>query len=210
MKLRLIPRDTGFHDLFARQAGIVAEAAVTLATELRDHHDPAAASTRLRELEHDGDDLNHEVMARLAGTFVAPFDRHAIHDLASGLDDVLDLIEEVADELVLYQLTAAPAGAADQAGLLSRACAEIVEAIDHLERPTELRPYAEEIHRIEKDGDALVRRLIQRLFDGTTDVRPVLIGHEVYQGLEAALDRADRVGRVLDRLALSYGPGPYW
>lgn len=83
MKLRLIPRDTGFHDLFARQAANVAEAAAILATELHDYRDPAAASARLRELEHDGDGLNHETMAHLAATFVAPFDRHAIHDLAS-------------------------------------------------------------------------------------------------------------------------------
>lgn len=101
MKPRLIPHDTGFHDLFARQAALVAEAAVILATELREYRDPAAASQKLRELEHAGHDVNHETIAHFTRTFVAPFDRTAIHDLATGLDDVLDRLEEVADKLVL-------------------------------------------------------------------------------------------------------------
>ena len=211
MTRRLIPRDTGFHPLFRRQAAIVAEAAEILTRALRDYHDPTALSTKVRELEHVGDDLNHEIVARLDTTFVTPFDRHAIHDLASGLDDVLDLIEEVADKFVLYRLEEPPSGAAEQAELLSRSCGVLVEAIDHLERPSELRPYPAELHRLEKEGDMLVRNLIQRLFDGATeDVRPVLIGKEIHDGLEDAIDRTDKVGQILDSLALSYGPGPSW
>jgi Phosphate transport regulator (distant homolog of PhoU) len=210
VKLRLIPRDTGFFQLFKRQVAIVAEAARILAAELRDYRDPAAASTKLRDLEHAGDGVNHEIMARLEQTFVPPFDRHAIEVLAGGLDDILDLIEEVADKFVLYKVSAPPPGAADQANLLARSCAVLVEAIDHLERPAELRAYPVELHRLEKEGDTLVRTLVQRLFDDASDVRPVLIGQEIYGGLEDAIDRTDQVGRVLDNLALSVGPGPSW
>jgi predicted phosphate transport protein (TIGR00153 family) len=210
VKLRLIPRDTSFYPLFTRQVAIVAEAAGILAAELRDYGDPAATSSKLRELEHAGDDQNHEIMARLEQTFVTPFDRHAIHALAGGLDDILDLIEEVADKFVLYRLAAPPDGAADMAELLRRSCAVLVEAIDHLERPAELRTYPLELHRLEKEGDTLVRSLIQRLFEGATDVRPLLIGKEIYDGLEDAIDRTDRVGRVLDNLALNVSPGPSW
>lgn len=210
MSFRLIPRDTGFYPLFRRQVAIVAEAAGILAAELRDYRDPAATSTRPRDLEHAGDDVNHQIMARLEQTFVTPFDRKAIHELAGNLDDVLDLVEEVADRFVLYKISAPPPGAADQADLLARSCAVLVEAIDHLDRPAELRPYPVELHRLEKEGDTLVRDLVQRLFDGATDVRPVLIGQEIYDGLEDAIDRTDRVGRVLDGLALNVGPGPSW
>lgn len=210
MRLRLIPRDEGFYPLFRRQVAIVAEAAGILAAALRDYRDSAAASTKLRELEHVGDDLNHEIMSRLEDTFVTPFDRHAIHELAGLLDDVLDLIEEVADKFVLYELSAPPVGAADLADLLARSCAVLAQAIDHLDRPADLRPYPAELHRLEKEGDTLVRGLIQRLFDGATDVRPVLIGKEIYDGLEDAIDRTDHVGRVLDGLALRAGPGPRW
>lgn len=210
MKLRLIPRETGFYPLFTRQAAIVAEAADLLAHELRDYRDPAGTSARLRDMEHAGDELNHEIMARLENTFVTPFDRHAIHALASGLDDVLDLIEEVADKFVLYGVERPPAGTAEQAELLARSCAVIVEAIGHLDRPSKLRPYPAELHRLEKEADTLVRASIQRLFDGATDIRPLLIGKEIHDGLEDAIDRTDKVGRVLDNLALSHGPGPSW
>ena len=210
MTLRLIPRDTGFYPLFRRQAAIVAEAANLLAHELHDYRDPAAISAKLRELEHSGDDLNHEIIARLENTFVTPFDRHEIHALASGLDDVLDLIEEVADKFVLYALERPPAGTAEQAALLAQSCAVLVEAIAHLDRPSDLRPYPAELHRLEKEADTLVRASIQRLFDDATDIRPLLIGKEIHDGLEDAIDRTDKVGRVLDNLALIYGPGPSW
>lgn len=130
--------------------------------------------------------------------------------LVSGLDDILDLAEEVADKFVLYNLAAPPDGAADMTDLLARSAAVLVEAIDHLDKPATLRPYPVELHRIEKEGDTLVRSLIQRLFENATDIRPLLIGKEIYDGLEDALDRADHVGRVLDNLALSVGPGPRW
>jgi predicted phosphate transport protein (TIGR00153 family) len=210
VKLRLIPRDDGFYPLFKRQVAIVAEAVGILAAETRDYREPAAASAKLRDLEHAGDDLNHEITRRLEQTFVTPFDRDAIHHLASGLDDILDLVEEVADKFVLYHVAAPPDGAADMAELLARSCAVLVEAIDHLDKPATLRPYPIELHRIEKEGDALVRSLIQRLFDGATDIRPLLIGKEIYDGLEDALDRTDHVGRVLEGVALSVGPGPTW
>lgn len=211
MTLRLIPLDTGFYPLFRRQAAIVTEAAGILSSDLRDYHEPTALSTKVRELEHAGDDLNHEITARLDTTFVTPFDRHTIRALASGLDDVLDLIEEVSDKFALYRLEEPPSGAAEQAELLARSCGVLVEAIDHLVRPSELRPYPAELHRVEKEGDTLARRLIQRLFDDATeDIRPVLIGKEIHDGLEDAIDRADRVGQILDSLALSYGPGPSW
>lgn len=210
MKLRLIPRDDGFYPLFKRQIAIVAVAVQVLADGMRDYSDPAGTATRLRDLEHAGDDVNHEIMLRLEQTFVTPFDRDAIHNLASGLDDILDLAEEVADKFVLYQLAAPPDGAAAMADLLARSTAVLVEAIDHLEDPATLRPYPVELHRIEKEGDALVRSFIQRLFDGATDIRPLLIGKEIYDGLEDAIDTADHVGRALDNLALSVGPGPRW
>ena len=152
MKLRLIPRDDGFYPLFKRQVAIVAEAAGILAAETRAYRDPAAAAARLRDLEHAGDDMNHAITLRLEQTFVTPFDRDAIHHLASGLDDILDLVEEVGDKFALYELAAPPPGAAEMAELLAGSCAVLVEAIDHLDKPATLRPYPLELHRIEKEG----------------------------------------------------------
>ena len=99
---------------------------------------------------------------------------------------------------------------ADQAALLRRACDVIFEAVESLDRPSELRPYSVRLHAVEKDADAPFRRHIGRLFDGGNDVRSVLAGKDIYRGLETAIDRADVVGRVLDRIALGALPGPAW
>ncbi len=139
-----------------------------------------------------------------------PFGANEVLALATTLDDVLDLVEETADKLALYHLARPPRGADDQAKLLRRACALIVEAVDSLDRPSGLRPYSVRLHAMEKEADAIFRRHIRRLFDGGSDVRSVLTGKDIYRGLEAATDRADAVGRVLDGIALGFGSGPTW
>ncbi len=162
MSFRLIPTDLKFYELFAAQAAVAAEGARVLEAELRDFADPTAASDRLRDLEHRGDDINHEVLSHLESTFVVPFERQDIHALTSVLDDIIDLAEKVGDLLVLYHVPAPPPGAVDQASILVRACDVIVEGIGAMIRPMELRAYPSRIHALEKEGDALRRRLIEQ------------------------------------------------
>ncbi len=210
MRLRLIPRDTGFYALCRSQVALVAKAAAILHTDVRAFADPVGAANRIREIRRQGEDLRHEIVLRLDRTFVPPFDPSEILALAAMLDDVLDLVEETADKLALYHLARPPKGAADQANLLLRACDVIFEAVESLDRPSELRPYSVRLYAIEKEADALFRRHIRRLFDGGNDVRSVLTGKDIYRGLEAAIDRAEAAGRVLDGIALGFGSGPTW
>lgn len=205
MSFRLIPTDQQFYELFSEQAMVAAEGARVLEAELREYVDPTAAADRLRELEHRGDDVNHAVLAHLEATFVVPFERQDIHALTGVLDDIIDLVEKVGDMLVLYHVPAAPPGAADQAAILVKACDVIVDGMRLLARPIELRPYPPRIHLLEKEGDALRRRLIEQLFDHPANVISVLTGEEIYEGLEDAIDAADRVGRVLEQIAATYG-----
>lgn len=210
MRLRLIPRDAGFYLLYCSQVALVAEAAAILEADLRTFADPVSAADRIRELKRQGHELRHAIVLRLDRTFVPPFDPSEILALAATLDNVVDLVEEVADKLALYHLARSPKGAVDQAALLRRACDVIVEAFDSLDWPLALRPYEVRLHAIEKEADSLFRRLIRRLFDDRNDVRSVLTGKDIYRGLEATIDGADAVGRVLGRIALGFGPGPSW
>jgi hypothetical protein len=205
MTFRLIPTDQKFYELFAAQAAVAAEGARVLEAELRDYVDPVAASDQLRELEHRGDDVNHAVLAHLEATFVVPFERQDIHALTGVLDDIIDLVEKVGDLLVLYHVPVPPPGAVDQASILVRACDVIVEGVAAMVRPMDLRAYPPRIHALEKEGDALRRRLIEGLFEAPPSALAVLTGEEIYEGLEDAIDAADRVGRVLDQIATTYG-----
>ena len=205
MSFRLIPTDQQFYELFAEQAIVAAEGARVLEAELREYVDPTAAADRLRDLEHRGDDVNHAVLDHLEATFVVPFERQDIHALTTVLDDIIDLVEKVGDMLVLYHVPVAPAGAADQAAILVKACDVIVDGVAALARPVELRAFPPRIHLLEKEGDALRRRLIEQLFEDPPSVIAVLTGEEIYEGLEDAIDAADRVGRVLEQIATTYG-----
>lgn len=210
MRLRLIARDTRFFPLYGAQVALVVEAAAILESDLRDFADPVGAANRIREIGRQGEELRHEIVVRLGRTFVPPFAPNETLALAATLDGMLDLVGKVADQLAIYNLARPPKGAADQAALLRRACDVIVEAVDRLDRPSDLRRYAERVHAIEKEADGIFRRHIRRLFDGGSDVRSVLTGKDIYRGLEAAIDRADAVGRILDGIALGALPGPAW
>src|SRR2546428_7593109 len=104
MKLRVIPRNENFYDLFVRAAANVADGAGLLLKLLTDYHEPEAAHAEIRQREHEGDEFTHQIMRALNTTFVTPFDREDIHRLASLLDDILDGIEAEADLLVLHHI----------------------------------------------------------------------------------------------------------
>lgn len=208
MSVRLIPRDRGFYALFQEQAMIAAEAARVLETDLRSFDDPTAASTKLQELEHRGDDTNHAVLKRLEATFVLPFVHDEIQALTSRLDDIVDLTEKIGDMLVLYHVKAPPPGAVEQAEILVQACDVIVEAMALLEHAAELRPFSDRLHALEKQGDDIWGRNIRQLFDAPTDAMAVLTGEEIYDGLEDVVDATDAVGRVIGVLA-STPDGPW-
>lgn len=208
MSVRLIPRDQGFYALFVDQAAIAAEAARVLEADLREFRDPAAAADEIQALEHRADDTNHAVLKRLEATFVLPFDHHEIQTLTTRLDDIVDLTEKIADMLVLYGVKAPPPGAADQASILVEACDVIVDGMARLSDRTDLRPFATKIHALEKRGDEIWRANISNLFEAPDDAQAVLTGEDIYDGLEAVIDAADRVGRMLGELA-STPEGPW-
>jgi uncharacterized protein len=104
LRLRLIPREERFFDLFVEDAANVLGAARLLEAMLRSYDEVPRRNAELRDAEHRGDEMSHEIGHRLESTFVTPFDREDIHDLISGLDDVLDMIEEIGDTFGLYRI----------------------------------------------------------------------------------------------------------
>src|SRR5215210_8518125 len=142
MAFRLTPHERGFYPLFTRAAENIAVAADELAKLIAS--DPAGRpelAARVKEAEHAGDELTHDIMVKINTTFVTPFDREDIYRLASALDDVLDAIEEAADRIVLYRLGTLPDGIGAQVEVLQRAAAATAAAMPRLEHLTELESY---------------------------------------------------------------------
>ena len=208
MAFRLTPHERGFYPLFTRAAENIAVAADELAKLVTaDVGARSALAARVKEAEHAGDELTHEIMVKINTTFVTPFDREDIYRLASALDDVLDAIEEAADRIVLYRLGALPDGIGAQVEVLRRAAAATAAAMPRLEKVAELEGYWIEANSLEEEADELYRTLLGDLLappDSAppADVLTVLKTKEVVEILEAAADAFETVANTVQSIAV--------
>jgi predicted phosphate transport protein (TIGR00153 family) len=204
LRLRLIPRDERFFDLFVEDAANVLGAARLLEGMLRTYDQPEARAAEIRASEHRGDEISHEIGHRLEATFVTPFDREDIYALISALDDVLDFIEEAADTFVLYRIDAPTSTAVDQAAIIVKQAEILHEALVHLQGFKDLDRYWIEVHRLENEGDQLVRAAIARLFDEERDPLNVLKWKDIYGLLEATIDKAEDAANIIERITIKH------
>jgi uncharacterized protein len=194
----LIPRERRFYDLFEQQAATIVRSADLLERALADVGSLPAFQQEIKALEHRGDEFTHEIVRTLNRTFVTPFDHEDIYALASGLDDILDYIEEVADTANLYGITTIPEPARELAGLLAQAVVQLEQAIGKLESGKGGDEHSAEVHRLEDVGDATSRRAIAELFSGQHEPLEVIKLKDLYVLLEDALDRCETVANVLE------------
>ena len=204
MRLRMIPREERFFDLFAGDAANVLTGARMLEAMLRSFDDLERRNAELREIEHRGDEISHDIGHRLEGTFVTPFDREDIHSLISGLDDVLDMIEEVGDTFLLYRIDAPTAIAVQQAAIVVKQCELLHDALLHLRGFKDLDRYWIEVHRLENEGDQLVRGAIAGLFEGDPDPIQVIKWRKLYGLLEEAIDLCEDVANIIERIVVKH------
>jgi hypothetical protein len=204
MRLPFIPREEKFFDLFVEDAQNVLAAARLLEEFFRSYDDRERLASQLRDLEHRGDQLSHDIGHRLERTFVTPFDREDIHQLISRLDDVLDFIEEVADTCILYKIEAPTPTAHDQAEILVRQVEEIVRALQKLRRFKDIGQHWIEIHRLENEGDRIARRAIADLFTNGNDPIEIIKWKDLYALLEDAIDSCEDAANVIERIVVKH------
>jgi uncharacterized protein len=204
LRFRIIPREERFFDLFVEDAANVLGAARMLEAMLRSYDDVPRRTAELRDAEHRGDEISHDIGHRLEGTFVTPFDREDIHSLISGLDDVLDMVEETGDTFGLYRIEAPTAIAVQQSTIIVKQCELLHEALLHLRGFRGLDKYWIEVHRLENEGDRLVRDAIAGLFDGTPDPIEVIKWKKIYNLLEATIDDCEDVANIIERIVVKH------
>jgi uncharacterized protein len=199
--LSFIPRERRFYDLFEQQAATIVRSAGLLEQALADVANLATCQREIKALEHQGDEITHEIVSTLNRTFVTPFDHEDIYALASGLDDILDYIEEVADTANLYRITTIPEPARELTRLLTLAVAQLEQAIGKLESGKGIDEHSSEVHRLEDVGDSTSRRAIAELFSNQHPLLEVIKLKDLYGLLEDALDRCETVANVLEGIA---------
>ena len=203
---RLIPREERFFELFEQQAAHIAESAQRLREMIFDFSDAPAKAAAIKELEHAGDVLTHDVVKKLNTTFLTPFDREDVYALASRLDDVLDLIEAASDRLVLYRIKEPTSGARAFAEVIVKTSEAVREAVGCLRGPRgDYQVHAVEVNRLENEADRLLKTLIAALFADVTDPIEIIKWKEIYETLEEVTDRCEDVVNVIEGIMLKMG-----
>lgn len=207
-RFRLIPHDDRFFDLFNRSAENNLEGARILQDILKDPTDLDRKARHLKDIEHRGDEITHEVYRALNRTFVTPLDREDISHLAATLDDVIDWVEEVARRMRLYRVVETTDLQRRFGQVLLEQCELLAKAVPLLEdrkAARELERAAQEIHRLENEGDDLLAEAIASIYDGVTEV-PQLIKAmrlgDLYQLLEDATDKVEQAAVAVQNIAM--------
>lgn len=202
MRLRLTPREDGFYEMFTASANNLVTGARLLVELISDGSDREAIAEKMRACEHAGDEATHAIMHRLNESFITPFDREDIYELASKLDDIMDFMEEAADLVVLYKIEELPKDIVRQVEVLERAAELTAEAMPRLKSMRELNEYWIEINRLENQGDQVYRKLLVHLFSGKYEALEVMKLKQVIDCLEEAADAFEHVANTIETIAV--------
>ena len=199
----LIPREARFFELFDQQSEHIIKASALLHELVHNFADARAKVHLIKEVEHQGDHLTHEIVKRLNTTFITPIDREDIHALATRLDDVLDYIEAAAERLVVYRIKEPTSACRAMADVI----VSTVEAMDRAIRCLRtmapgFHEHAVEVNRLENLADNLLRESLAALFEETADPIDVIKWKEIYETMEIVTDRCEDVANVIEGIIL--------
>lgn len=200
--VRLVPRDVKFFHMFADMASNLGDGARLLKQILSDFKDVEVRVQQLKDIEHRGDEMTHNVLTKLNQTFITPFDREDIYRLASSLDDVLDFVYAAGVRLTMYKITSAPPAAAKLAELIVRQSEQLLHAVIGLDKQDKVLDYCVEINRLENEADAIARSAIAEVFEKETNPISLIKLKELYEVLETATDKAEDAANVLEGVVL--------
>jgi len=203
MAFRLVPREDSFFDLFEKVSANLLQSARLLVDSLERFERMVEDARRMKQLEHEGDQLTHEIMARLHRTFITPLDREDIHQLATALDDVLDFIEEATARFVIYRVKSVQPPAKALASVIVKQVEEIHKLLPELRHVRQdILRHCIEINRLENEGDQLLRDGVAELFNNQVDSLDVMKWREIYELLERATDEAENVAVIIEGIVL--------
>ena len=203
--LNFLPKEEQYFDLFIQMTVYISDAAQTLVEMLSDKDaDFEEYAQRIKGLEHACDELTHSISTRLNKSFITPFDREDIYMMSTALDDIVDLIDDAARAIVIFDIHEINDHARRFADVIQRMAVELREIIAILQRPKSITPRLVEIHRLENEGDDIYHAAIAELFRDGADPLTVLKWKEIYEKLEAAVDRCENVANIIESVIIKH------
>jgi uncharacterized protein Yka (UPF0111/DUF47 family) len=203
----IIPRNVAFFDLLDKAGQVIVKAAETYAELARDYAHREEHVARIRQLEHDGDEIAHRTFDRLDQTFVTPFDHEDIETLMVRMDDVVDEIDAAAKRLTLYKIPEPTPAFIKQTDVLLKACRltnQAVARLRNLKKPNGLHEKLVEIHYLENVGDENNHAALAELFDRGGDPLLVMKWKEIYELTERAIDRCEDIANIIRGIVLKH------
>ena len=202
--MRLIPRDEVFFDLFNEMAQRTVRSATLLKALFAEPGQLDHYVGQIKAVEHEADNLTHDIINRIDKTFVTPIDREDIHLLASQLDEVVDLVDGTARRAAMFRITQAKEPAKKLCDVLVQATKAISVAVKDMRNSKIVVQESRVIKEREEEGDALYHEAVGLLFKGTPDPLDVIKWKELYDTLERALDQCEDVANALESISLKH------
>jgi len=202
--ISLIPKDTSFFQMFSAMSDNLVTGARTLVDLFADYRDVEKTIDTVQKIERQGDELTHSILTKLNQTFITPFDREDIHQLASSLDDVLDFVNASGARLVMYRITDPPPAAGELAKIILLQSQELQKAVSLLQKQKngDVLTHCVEINRLENEADQVSQKGIATLFDNEKDPINLIKTKELLEFLERATDKAEDAANVLETVVL--------
>jgi len=201
--MRVLPKEEKFFASFQQQADLIAEAAKVLtATVIGPISNIGPMVAQVRDLEHKCDEITHEIMTRLAQTFITPFDPEDIHRLASCMDDVMDMIDAAIGRFMLFKLTVMPPPVLTLAEIIENCSRSMVKAVGAMARGASVTEHLIEINQLENEADRVNRQALADLFQHEKDAIELIKLKEIYEMLESATDLFEDAANVIESVVV--------
>jgi predicted phosphate transport protein (TIGR00153 family) len=200
-----MPKEGRFFEYFVELAEAILQASRELAELMASFDDVERRAYNIETIEKNGDKITHAAVELLHKTFITPLDRDAIHQLITNMDDILDLIEDSAQSIFLYDIRAVTPEAKKLADICVACAEKVKEAVGMLSNMDNARAIMEvthEIDRLESEADHVMRSAMAKLFRDEADVRQVIKLRSVYELLEGITDRCEDVANLIEGIVL--------
>ena len=202
---RFMPQEGRFYEFFNEHADTIVEGSRELATLMASFDNLERRAYLIETIEKKADRITHQTVALLHKTFITPFDRDDIHRLITTMDDILDLIEDVAHSIFLYDIKAVTPEAQKLTEICVNCVAKVQAAVKLLpktENAADLLALCEEIDKLESDADHVMRAAMAKLFREEPNVLNIIKMKEIYELLETVTDKCEDVANILEGIVV--------
>jgi len=208
MSISFMPKEVKFFDYLNLQAENIVKAADCFRHSVKKGSFDEETVKKIKNFEHEGDTLSHEIVDMLNRTFITPIDREDIYALANTLDDIIDMINSMANRIKLYKLDTNDEHMIMFADTIDQSTQALANAVKHMhdtKRARRVLDYCIEVNRLENMGDQIREKAISRLFETEKDPIMVIKWKEIYEVAEGTLDTCEHVAKVIEAILVKHG-----